>query len=378
MSSKVVHLSSLHDPYDTRIFHRECVTLAKAGYDVVYVVPYGKEAIVKNVRVKGVPKNFKNRWQRIQSTAKSLYRVAVEEDGDIYHLHDPELIPIGILLRLRRKSVIFDIHENYRGKLLGASKLPSICNRIIARSFDLVEGLLLKPFSAIISADDEITKKLRSLGNTVLTINNYPFPEEFFRRNEKKLPKLDFPYIVNFGGLSNLRVIRHIVSAMNLISPDLHVRLIIGGRSESDALKEEMFAMPGFKRCSYLGQIPRPQMISLLQNAQASLVLYSSVPNHYEVRSNRFFESLAAGIPAITSAFPKWKALVEGRNCGLTVNPHSPESIAKGIEFVIKNPSAASQMGRTGRKLVKEEFSWAIEKERLLNLYEYMTEDEDQ
>ena len=36
--TKVCHLSSAHAPNDTRIFHKQCASLAKAGYQVSFVV----------------------------------------------------------------------------------------------------------------------------------------------------------------------------------------------------------------------------------------------------------------------------------------------------------------------------------------------------
>jgi hypothetical protein len=41
-----------------------------------------------------------------------VYRKALKTDADIYHLHDPELMPLGLLLKLQRKKVIYDVHEN--------------------------------------------------------------------------------------------------------------------------------------------------------------------------------------------------------------------------------------------------------------------------
>lgn len=48
MTVKVCHVTSVHQRYDTRIFHKECTSLAKAGYDVTLLVADNKEPEIRN------------------------------------------------------------------------------------------------------------------------------------------------------------------------------------------------------------------------------------------------------------------------------------------------------------------------------------------
>ena len=96
---KVAHLSSAHGPFDTRIFHKQCRTLAAAGYDVTLIVPCDLDEMVENVRILGVRKRA-SRTERIRYTIMDVWRAARNLDADIYHFHDPELILVGLMLKL--------------------------------------------------------------------------------------------------------------------------------------------------------------------------------------------------------------------------------------------------------------------------------------
>ena len=94
---KICCLTSVHPPFDTRIFHKEATSLAKAGYNVSLVAQHDKDEIVDGIRIVSLPKP-KNRIERMTRTVWTAYRKALEIHADIYHFHDPELIPIGLAI----------------------------------------------------------------------------------------------------------------------------------------------------------------------------------------------------------------------------------------------------------------------------------------
>ena len=115
--NKVCILTSVHPPFDIRIFHKEAKSLARAGYDITLIAQHDKEEIVEGIRIVSLPKP-KNRIDRMTRTVWSAYRKAIKIDADIYHFHDSELIPIGLLLKLRGKRVIYDVHEDFPASIL--------------------------------------------------------------------------------------------------------------------------------------------------------------------------------------------------------------------------------------------------------------------
>ena len=59
---KVCILTSVHPPFDTRIFHKEAKSLVKAGYDVMLIAQHDKEETVDEIRIVPLSKP-KNRYE---------------------------------------------------------------------------------------------------------------------------------------------------------------------------------------------------------------------------------------------------------------------------------------------------------------------------
>src|SRR5579864_5430761 len=95
---KVCHLASVHKATDTRIFYKECRSLS--GKYKVYLIAQAKENYEKEgVHVIAL-KPPKNRLQRFFITDVILLAKGIRVNADIYHFHDPELIGIGLILKL--------------------------------------------------------------------------------------------------------------------------------------------------------------------------------------------------------------------------------------------------------------------------------------
>ncbi len=64
MSVKVCILTTVHPPFDTRIFHKEAKTLVRAGYDVTLIAQHDSDEVVEGIRIIGLPRP-RNRFARI-------------------------------------------------------------------------------------------------------------------------------------------------------------------------------------------------------------------------------------------------------------------------------------------------------------------------
>src|SRR5271168_3121660 len=176
VTMKVVHMTSVHNALDHRIFKKECRSLAQAGFDVTVVAPHTEDLVREQVQIKSVRKHL-SRWSRMTRTAWSVYREAEKQAADVYHFHDPELIPLALLMRLKGKRVIYDVHEDYPRDIYYKPYLPNWSRTLIARFAESAEALACRHFSAIVAVTPAIAARFAETNQRTVILFNYPFAE---------------------------------------------------------------------------------------------------------------------------------------------------------------------------------------------------------
>lgn len=361
---KVVHLTSVHPRHDTRIFLKECCSLVSAGYQVSLVVADGKsDEIKENVKILDVGVS-NGRLGRIFKVTNHVFEKAKELDSDIYHIHDPELIPTGLRLKRLGKKVIFDAHEDVPKQLLGKPYLNPFLLRLLSSAFSLFERVTCPPFDGIITATPFIRDKYLGINPHSLDINNFPMIGELDAAVPWTNKRAEVCYV---GVVASLRGIREVVHACEFLQTP--VRLNLAGSFSEPAVERNVKGYPGWSRVNELGFVDRNGVSEVLGRSVAGLVTFHPLPNHIDAQPNKMFEYMSAGIPVIASNFPLWREIVEGNDCGLCVDPLDPRAIAAAIDFMTNNPERAMQMGKNGQRAVKERYNWSIEEAKLLDFY---------
>ncbi len=367
MKARVSHLSSAHVGLDTRIFLKQCVSLAAAGFDTHLVITATTDDVHKAAG-KGVTVHTLNapvgRFSRIVMKSWRCFVVSRRINADIYHFHDPELMPYGILLALLGKKVVYDVHEDVPKDILTKEWIASWIRKSVALTISAIEHFGARYFFSVIAATPFIRDRFRTSNPNTVDINNFPLLEELVTNHAWEHKHAEVCYV---GGISRIRGIQEVCQAMSLVKSG--VRLNLCGKFSSGQLELAVKAMPGWQRVIAPGFVNRDGVREILSRSMAGLVTLHPLPNYVDAQPIKMFEYMSAGIPVIASDFPLWREIIEGCQCGLVVDPLNPESIAEAIDYLVTHPQEARRMGVNGRKAVEERYNWNHEEKKLLDFY---------
>jgi glycosyltransferase involved in cell wall biosynthesis len=360
---KIRHLTSVHSIGDPRIFHKQCKSLAALGYDVGLVACHDRTEVIDGVRIVALARPD-GRLDRMTRVARDMYRAAVRERADVYHLHDPELLWVGALLKLRGFHVIYDVHEDVPKQVMSKHWIPRWARPLVAKVVMLVERVAAHIVDGIVAATPSIARKFPPAKTAV--VQN--FPEASFRRldgaGSRAEPTGAFVYT---GGLMEVQGVREMAQAFALL-PD-GMTGTVAGTFHPALLENEIAELPGWRRVRFLGQVPRAAIVDAIDDARAGLVLNHPTLNYVDAYSTKMFEYMARGLPVVCSNFPLWAEIVGGAECGIVVDPRSPAAIADAIRTLNEDPALARRLGENGKRAIAERYNWEAELRKLEALY---------
>jgi glycosyltransferase involved in cell wall biosynthesis len=372
--ARVAHVTTVHGPRDVRICLKQAATLAAHGFDVVELAARADQPeTVNGVRIVPVGR-ARNRIDRFTRVLWRTYRAARRSGAEVYHLHDPELLPLGFVLKLHGKRVVYDVHENVHLDIVAKPWLPKWSKPVLGWATQAVESLAARVFDQVVPATEGIAVRFPA-GKTT-RVRNAPYLAELYDRAayrpfRERAPRL--VYVGGLGGLGDLKGVGLMLRAMAALPPESPVRLTLGGPEPHPGFAEALRAAPGGDRVDYVGLVGRAQLKALLDDAIAGLVLYPPMPNNIESEPVKFFEFLSAGVPVISSDFPLLRGLVERWECGHAVDAMDARAVAASILALDANRDEAERLGRNGRAGIEREWNWEQEGEKLVALYERLT-----
>lgn len=146
---------------------------------------------------------------------------------------------------------------------------------------------------------------------------------------------------------------------------DLKIVLVGEGQLKHTLINKAL--SEGIKNFIILDSLPKSELVGLIQNAFVSLVPLKGVKVLDTSSPNKFFESLAAGIPVIQNTGGWMKDFLEKHNIGFTVDPDNPADLAYLLISLSENLEVLSKMGEIAKSIAKSKFDKNILADKMMN-----------
>lgn len=371
---KVCHLISKHKMDDMRVFHKECKSLVDNGFDVT-LIGFGEKAekkIIDGVKCITQFCPIKNNIELLRKRNKMSYLKALEVDADIYHLHEPELLSIGLKLKRKGKIVVFDSHEFYGWQLhdnihkIKVIKVPASFMKLIGNLYMQYEKYVCKKIDGVIQVCTLNGKNyFENRCRKSLFIRNLPGIGDYTRKTEIKFSKN--PVVAMIGGITEERGVTNLMKA----SFKAGAKLQLAGNFMPKSYEQKLKEMPEYQCVDYKGFLDKNGMLNVLENSSIGAATLLHVGQYHQIDTfpTKVYDYMAMELPVIISNTPYALKMNEIYHFGICVDPSNIDEIADAITWLKNHPEEAAEMGKNGRKAVVDEFNWEKESKKLVTFY---------
>ena len=368
---KVCHVCSSHRSDDSRVFHKECRSLAQEGYEVHLIATdknvnsYNSD----NVTIHPLPIP-KSRFQRM-ARRWEVADMAARLSADLYHVHEPELLG-PVLNRVGDRPVIYDAHESYADVLGQRRWIPRLFRPLAKALWKKIEPRLVRKCRAVVTVTEPLAEPYARMHERVEIIRNFP---DLSGGEFAGAPAHERRQSCVFAGaLAEDRNLENMVLAIGLLRKrNITLELWLAGEWESPLYEQTIQNLAAKEEVTnqvrYSGILSHKAAVALESQASIGMVTLLPIRNSLNSLPIKAFECMALGLPIVYSDFPLLQTYIGKCGVGLAVDPQDPVQIADALEYLLKNPRIAQEMGQMGRRAVEERYNWSCEGTRLLGLY---------
>jgi len=308
------------------------------------------------------------RMDRFIRGSKMMFFAIRKLKPKVVHFHDPELIFLCLLLKLMNYSIVYDVHEDIPRQIRTKHYLAAPFRISGAFMAAIVERLAARCFDGVVTATEIIAARFPA--NRTYVVRNYPSLSEFTNSNYTLSVSCKTRSFLYIGGITRVRGVENMLEAIARLNTHEKVSLSLAGQFQPLTLEQELSLSPQWAYVDFSGWVGREEIVKLLRNSQAGLVLLHPLQSYIESLPVKLFEYMAAGLPVIASDFPPWREIVAESNAGILVDPMNVDAIADAMQWILDNPEESRQMGVNGCDAVAKKYNWEQETNALFELYD--------
>lgn len=361
---RVVVLSSVHDALDPRIFHKQARTLAAAGFDVTLIARHTRDETRDGVRISALPAP-RSRLGRPALWARLAWRTRRLRPS-VIHIHDPELLPLLLLLKaVTGAATVYDAHEYYGEEVARRAWIPAPLRRPAARLTHMVESFAARRLDAVVAVNEHMAAGFRRRGARAITAHNYPRRDSFDLERPVQPPSARVAGYV--GLLSPDRGLATVWAVAQQGVPLCIIGRVDWAGAPPEAPRDaETWAAAG---AELMGVIPADEVPRALDGIAVGWIPFLDTGNNRRTIPLKLLEYMAAGRPVVASDLGYIAQIVRAGGCGLLAPPGDAGAHAAALRRLLDDPDLARQMGEAGRAAVRTRYIWEHEGAKLVALY---------
>ncbi len=374
---RIVHVTTVHKPFDSRIYYKEVRSLADAGYDVALATTVEGDRVFEGTSLLALGERSGSRWRRLARGVRALALMLREPRRSILHIHDPELLLPAFLPALMGHPLVFDVHEFYRERLATSHWIPSFMHPFAARLYDRLERNILSRFAGIVIVAESMRERYLRVqpDERIALVRNYPniSASESQSALSSVHPLGGTPYIVHTGGASRLRAYDVIIETAEYLRehgcdwPIVNIGLIDLSAYDPQT-QSSLTARANAARVRNLGILDQAEAYRYVAHAAIGYLPLTRTHNYAQALPIKLFEYLFFGIPIVASDIGKTAEIITATGAGIVVSPE--DACANGRALNLLATHADVREGYATRaKEAAPGYVFAPEFERLRSLY---------
>lgn len=304
---RLLVVTTVHHPDDPRIRSKLIPTLARE-WDVTFAAPSPGPTDRVGLIVTELEGGRLRRWAEAG-------RLMLQKRWDLVALHDPELLPLGLIRSMLGRPTLFDLHENLVQLPMSRDWLPAPLRRPLA----WLGARVLRV------AERTMAVTLAEAGYRDLFRRSHPvianhLPPELPSPSPEARP----PFLAYVGDITAARGAHLAVEA----AAGAGTRLVMVGRVAPPTLASDLaeHAAAAGIELELTGPLPHRVALERVAAARAGLSPLLDTGNYRHSLPTKVPEYLALGIPALVSDLPGTRAPVEDLDAVVFVSPGDAEA----------------------------------------------------
>lgn len=366
---KIIHIAFKHSSNDTRIFRKQCVSLAKkSNYDITYITSdINSPSELSSSMHLGVHKKIMKAYpKRVIRQFKYIKQIKnyIKENPeiDLIQIHEPILLLLAVWVKRQGIKVVFDSHEDYYKQMKLRFRNNIIMRTFIPGMYKAYEKYVCKKIDAVIFPCKLVDKQVFDYEvKRLIYLDNYPLLEKVREENKK-----DF-LACYVGAISYERGVVNDIKAWK----SANIIGILAGNFGNEKLETQIRQMKEFKNVDYRGYCNAEDIRAIYREASVGMATLLDYGQYHKLCNlpTKVWEYMMYGIPTIISRTPFVEHIMKVYEFGIMVDPENIDEITDAIRYLKENPEISKNMGKNGKRAVEENYNWSVEEKKLFDLY---------